>query len=700
MNELTSLTTFLLRKCTSITSLKKAQKFHALIFTSATPFSYHQPFLHNNLISMYVKCGSFFHAHQVFDKMPQRNFISYNNIISAYARDRNSGSYAVRMFSLMRDQCFLPNGATFIGLLQSASGISDWFLGLTLHCLIVKFGFLFDVRVQTALVGFYSCMGELNFASEVFGNVLVKDAYSWNCIISGHVKNNKLRDGLRLFKTMVRSGVTPTEFSYSMVLNACSRLSDYAFGRVTHAHVLVTGVPVDLPLQNALVDMYSSCGESRYAFHVFNRIQNPDLVSWNSMMAAYAESREGDKAMDLFVQLLHRATHKPDEYTFAAVISANQEYPASHHGELLHARVIVSGWDKSVYVGSPLISMYFNNGRTESAGRVFHSIPRKDLVLWTEMVSGYAKALDGEKAVNFFCNMWKEGHNIDDFVLSSALSACADLATLKQGKMLHCLAIKAGYHSEMSVCGSLIDTYAKNGSLQAAESIFSNVTDPDLKCWNAMIGGYGHHGKGEEAVKLFDEILSQGLEPDTVTYISLLSACSHSGLVAKGKYLWNSMKEKYISRGIKHYSCMVSLLSRAGLLDEAINLINESEFGEDHLELWRIVLSSSVFNKNLSMGLHAARKILKVDARDSATYTLLSNLYAALGKWEGVVEIRRRIRGMMLDKDPGLSWIETVKNLEVFSSGDQSHSRIEEVKSQLQMLQGNMTVVQQEIDYF
>ncbi|KAL9245283.1 hypothetical protein vseg_018953 [Gypsophila vaccaria] len=632
--------------------------------------------------------------------MPQRNFISYNNIISAYARDSSSGSYAVRMYAEMRDQCFLPNGATFISLLQSASAMRDWVLGLTLHCLIVKFGFLFDVRGQTALVGFYSGMGELKSADEVFGNVVAKDAYSWNCIISGHVKNSKLREALCLFGTMVRSGVMPTEFSYSMVLNACSRLGDYVFGRVTHAFVLTTGVPVDLPLQNALVDMYSSCGDSRSAFHVFSGIQKPDIVSWNSMMAGYAENGEGAKAMGLFVQLLRHGSHKPDEYTFAAVISANQEYPASHHGEPLHARVIVAGLDRSIYVGSPLISMYFNNGRTASAEQVFHSIPMKDLVLWTEMVSGYAKALDGEKAVKVFCNMWNEGHNIDDFALSSALSACADLATLKQGEMLHCLAVKSGYDSEMSVCGSLVDTYAKNGSLQAAESIFSNVTDPDLKCWNSMIGGYGHHGKGEEALKLFNEIFVHGLEPDTVTYVSLLSACSHSGLVDKGKYLWNSMKEKNISRGIKHYSCMVSLLSRAGLLEEAVDVINESEFGENHLELWRIVLGSSVSNKNLSMGLHAARKILKVDARDSATYTLLSNLYAAVGRWEGVMEIRRRIRGMMLDKDPGLSWIETLKSSEVFSSGDQSHSRIEEVKSQLQILQGNMMAIQQEVDYF
>ncbi|XP_021748507.1 pentatricopeptide repeat-containing protein At3g50420-like [Chenopodium quinoa] len=697
MNEATSLTISLLQKCTTITSLKKAQKLHALILTSSTPFTYHKPFLHNNILSMYAKCGSVFDARLVFDKMPQRNFITYNSIISAFARRLDLGSYAFRLFSQMRFQCFTPNGATFISLLQSASAARDRLHGLALHCLIVKSGQLFDVQVQTALICFFSNFGDLSSVNQVFGNVLIQDEYSWNCIISGYVKNNRMAEGLCLFRKMLRSGAIPTEFTFSMVLNACARLSDYSFGRLAHAQVILTGVYLDLPLQNALIDMYSSCGDTQSAFHLFEGIQNPDIVSWNSMMAGYAEKREGEKAMALFVQLQHHAGRKADEYTFAALISAVQECPLLYYGEALHAQVIVYGLDTSVFVGSPLISVYFGYGKVESAEGVFHTISKKDVVLWTEMISGYSKVEDSENAIKFFYNMWQQGHKIDDFSLSSALSACADLATLNQGEMLHSLAIKTGCDSEMAVCGSLINAYAKNGDLQAAKSIFAEIKYPDLKCWNSMIGGYSHHGKAEEAIKLFDEFLILGLKPDQVTFISLLSACSHCGLVERGKRLWSYMKDKGLYPRFKHYACMVSLLSRAGLLEEAVEIIHESDFGKDHLALWRTVLSSAVSNKNLSMGLLAAREILQLDAQDSATHTLLSNLYASVGSWDGVMEVRKRIRGMMLEKDPGLSWVETVKSLEVFSSGDQSHPKIEEVKAQLKILQGNM-MLRQDID--
>jgi pentatricopeptide repeat protein len=189
----------------------------------------------------------------------------------------------------------------------------------------------------------------------------------------------------------------------------------------------------------------------------------------------------------------------------------------------------------------------------------------------------------------------------------------------------------------------LIDMYVKNGDLHSAQSIFSQVSNPDLKCWNSMLGGYSHHGMAMEALQLFEEIINFGLRPDQVTFLSLLSTCNHSGLVEKGKFLWNYMKENGLSPGPKHYSCMVSLLSRAGLLDEAEEIIVGSPFREeDNLELWRILLSSCVIRGNLRVGVHAAEQVLRFDAEDSATHILLSNLYAAAGRWDGVAEMRRK----------------------------------------------------------
>jgi pentatricopeptide repeat protein len=277
------------------------------------------------------------------------------------------------------------------------------------------------------------------------------------------------------------------------------------------------------------------------------------------------------------------------------------------------------------------------------------------------MIIGHSRLGGGESAIKLFSMMCHEGYKIDSFALSGALSACADLATLNQGEMIHTQTVKRGCDAEISVCGSLVHMYAKNGDLHAARSIFSQVSNPDLKCWNSMLGGYSQHGMAEEAMIIFAKILVNGQRPDQVTFLSLLSACSHSGLVEEGKLLWSHIKKNDVIPGPKHYSCMVSLLSRAGLLDEAEELIIKSTYSKDHLELWRTLLSSCVNKRNLKIGVRAAEEILQLEPEDSATHILLSNLYAAAGRWEAVAEMRRKISGLMIEKDPGLSWIEGKK---------------------------------------
>ncbi|XP_034689393.1 pentatricopeptide repeat-containing protein At3g50420 [Vitis riparia] len=695
--EASSLTALLIQKCTTTTSLKKARQLHAIILTSTT-LSAQSPYVHNNLLSMYGRCRSLGDSQLVFDKMPQRNIVSFNALIAAYSRTPCHAIFSFKLLAQMEIEDLRPNGSTFTSLLQGSSSLEDQFIGSELHARVVKSGFLNDVRVQTSVLGMYSNCGDQESAEKVFGDIIDKDVVAWNSIIFGNLKNERIRKGLHVFGSMVRNGVIPTQYTYSMVLNACSRLGNDDCGQAIHARMIIFSTVADLPLQNALLDMYCSCGDVQTAFTIFCRIENPDLVSWNSMMAGYSKKGDGEKAIDMFVQLLRISFAEPDEHTFAAIISATGALLASDYGKPLHAQVMKAGFERSVYIGSTLVSMYFKNDETDSAQKVFSLIPEKDVVLWTEMITAHSRMGDGETAVKFFYAMRQEGHKIDSFVLSGVLSVCADLATLKQGEMIHSLTLRTGYDVEMSVCGSLVDMYAKNGNLQAAQSIFSLVKNPDLKCWNSMLGGYSHHGRAEEALKLFDEILNHNIRPDHVTFVSLLAACSHCGLVGQGKFLWNYMMEMGLLPGPKHYSCMVSLLSRAGLLEEAEETIIESPFREDYLELWRTLLSSCISNKNLRIGVHAAEQVLSLDAEDSATHTLLSNLYAAAGRWDSVAKIRRKIRGLMLEKDPGLSWIEVMNDIQVFSSGDQSHPRVDEAQHELRRLQGNM--IRSEIDEF
>ncbi|KAL6993684.1 hypothetical protein U1Q18_011796 [Sarracenia purpurea var. burkii] len=687
--EASSLASLLVQKCTAATTLRKARRLHALILTSI-PAALQSPFLNNNLLTMYARCGSLGDSRLLFDKMPHRNTVSFNALISAYSQSSRLALSSFEMFSQLDTEGLRPNGSTFTSLLHACSLLEDCMLGSTLHAQVIKFGFLGDTRVQTSLVGMYSNCGDLESAKEVFGSIIDKDAMAWNSIIIGYIKNDKIASGLHLYGCMMRCGKIPTQFTYSMVINACSRQKDHALGQVVHAQVMISGTPTDLPLQNSLLDMYCSCGDTNAAFEVFTRIDNPDLVSWNSMITGCSESGHGEDAMEMFVKLQQMTYVKPDEYTFAATISATGASLASDYGKPLHAQVIKFGYETSVYVGSTLVSMYFNNGESDSSQKVFSSIADKDVILWTGMIAGHCRMVDGENAIKFFHGMSKQGHSVDSFALSSALSACADLVTLKQGEVIHCQAVKTGCDLEMCVCGSLIDMYAKTGNLQAAESIISKVGFPDLKCWNALLGGYSHHGKAEEALKVFGEILKQNLKPDQVTFVSLLAACSHCGLVDEGKLLWDIMIKNGLRPMPRHYSCMVSLLCRAGMLEEAEEMILVSPFSGNYSDLWRTLLSACVANKDLGLGVHAAEQVLSIDPDDRSTHILLTNLYAAAGKWDNVTKMRRKIRELMLEKDPGLSWVEITNDFHLFSSGDQLHPEIGKIQGELHRLQGNM----------
>lgn len=543
---------------------------------------------------------------------------------------------------------------------------------------------------------YFEC-GAPQDANQVFDEMATRDVVAWNCVMHCSVRYGYLERALGQFCRMVRGGLAPTESTLSSVLSGCGRTGDCRRGRALHGWVVKSEeLEPDMPLQNALLDMYSSCGDLDTALRVFERIDTPDLVSWNTLIAGFSRVGDGWSAMDAFVRLKAVSFGErlvPDEYTFAAVVSAAAALPAMCSGMLLHAEVIKAGFESSVFVGNTLINMYFTNKESGSARILFDSLPEKDVIMWTEMVAGHSSLGEGELALKYFVSMLQEGYKVDSFSLSSALNSTAELAGLKQGEMLHAQVVKSGYEGNICASGSLVDMYAKNGAPQGAYFVFCTIPKPDLKCWNSMIGGYGNHGNSEMAFKLFGEMIRYGLQPDHVTYISLLSACSHCGLVEKGKFYWFCMMTDDIVPGFKHYTSMVSLLSRAGLLQEAVDLMMKSPFAKKCPELWRILLSSCVALKDLSIGVHAAEQALEQDPDDISTHILLSNLYAATGKWHIVAEIRKGIRGLMIEKEPGLSWIEVKNMVHVFSADDECHIQIDDCRNELLRIKGNMALL-------
>ncbi|XP_039135258.1 pentatricopeptide repeat-containing protein At3g50420 [Dioscorea cayenensis subsp. rotundata] len=671
-------------------NIRKARQLHAFILTSTPPCS--SPFLNNNLLLLYSKCGSFSDARKLFDRMPTRSVVSYNTMISSYSRDSRHTVAAFNLFRHLFVVGLNPNASTFSSLILAAHAFRGLSTGAAIHSLVIGSGFLNNVCVQTTLLGFYSECGRLKDVDFIFSEMVDKDVIAWNSVIFSHVKNGSVEQGLRLFSSMIGDGLLPSNCTFSTVLSACGKVGDLIKGRLVHGLVIKSECPHDLRLHNALLDMYSSCGDNGSAISVFERIEKPDLVSWNSVLAGYSDAGDGQMAMRVFVQLQEMSRYGglvPDEYTFAAVVTATAALPSICYGKAFHGQVTKAGLEDSVFVGNTLIGMYIKNDEPHSARKLFNSIQEKDIVLWTEMIVGHSRLGEGELSLRYFYYMLDGGYKADSFAFSGALNSSADLAALQLGETIHSMVVKTGYEVNFCVSGSLVDMYAKNGDLEGAHSVFQMIMKPDLKCWNSMIGGFGNHGHAMRAFELFNEMVRQGLQPDHVTYVSLLSACGHCGFVERGRFYWFCMTCDGIMPGIKHYTCMVSMLSRAGLLLETEELIMKSQF-ESSPEMWRILLSSCATFRNLDMGIRAAERALILEPEDSATYILLSNLYASVGRWDEVAKMRKKIRELMLEKEPGLSWIEIKNRTHVFSADDESHTQIDDCRNELMRLQGNL----------
>lgn len=374
-------------------------------------------------------------------------------------------------------------------------------------------------------------------------------------------------------------------------------------------------------------------------------------------------------------------------------------------GKQIHARFMLSQFHNDDVVKSSLVYMYSKFGLLDSSRLVFDSIALKNSLSWTSMISGYARVGRKVEAVKLlksmslknliswtalvsglvqsgnwidglymFIEMRSEGIDIlDPFVVSTIVGACANLASLGVGKQIHGFVIVLGYESSLFVSNALVDMYAKCSDVLAAKEIFFTMQKRDVVSWTSVIVGAAHHGLAKEALRLYDEMISASLKPNEVTFIGLIYACSHAGLVSKGRYIFNSMIKDYkICPSLHHYTCFLDLLSRSGHLREAENLIQTMPFEPDEAA-WAALLTACKAHKNTQMAIRIADHILNLKPKDTSTYILLSNTYAGASMWENVSKVRKLMGTMEFRKEPGNSCIELGKESHVFYAGETSH---------------------------
>lgn len=406
---------------------------------------------------------------------------------------------------------------------------------------------------------------------------------------------------------------------------------------------------------------------------------------------------------------------QPNCFTFSAVLKSCPLNP----GKALHSQAIKFGFDSDMYVRTGLVDVYARAGEIGSAQELFNTMPEKSLVCLTAMLTCYAKHGELDKALMLFEGMedkdvvcWnvmidgygQHGMPNDAFLLFrkmlaakvkpnevtviSVLSSCGQLGTLDSGRWIHTYMENNGIQVNVRVATALIDMYCKCGSMEDARLVFDRINDKDVIAWNSMIMGYAMHGYSQDTLQLFNEMCQTGYQPTDITFIGILSACGHAGLVSQGQDIFSSMKDAYgIEPKIEHYGCMVNLLSRAGHVEEAYELVKNMKIEADPV-LWGTLLAACRLHGKIGLGEEIAEFLVNQDLANSGTYILLSNIYAAAGNWEGVARVRSMMKDSGIQKEPGCSSIEVSNKIHEFLAGDRKHPKSKEIYMMLEEING------------
>ncbi|KAE8057326.1 hypothetical protein FH972_014027 [Carpinus fangiana] len=667
--------------------LRKGKALHAQIVKTASSTCV---YLANSLINFYAKCGHLVKARLVFEKTSDKDVVSWNCLINGYSQQGPTGSsFVMELFRRMRAENTVPKAHTFAGVFTAASSTSDIFGGRQAHALAIKTASLSDVFVGSSLLNLYCKSGLLLEARKVFDKMPERNSVSWATIISGYAMQRMAGDALELFELMRQEEEAENEFVLTSVLSALASPEFVNIGQQIHCLASRGGLLSFVSVENALVTMYAKCGSLDDALKTFEESSDKNSITWSAMITGFAQSGDSHKALNLFSHM-HLSGIKPSEFTFVGVINACSDIGTAVEGKQMHGYSLKMGYESQIYIMTALVDMYAKCGSIADARKGFDYLQEPDIVLWTSMIGGYVQNGENEGALNLYCRMQMEGIMPNELTMASVLKACSSLAALEQGKQIHADIIKHGFSLEVPIGSALSTMYAKCGSLEDGGFVFWRMPMRDVVSWNAMISGLSQNGRGHEALELFEEMQLEGTKPDYVTFVNILSACSHMGSVEGGWVYFKMMFDKFgLVPRVEHYACMVDILSRAGKLNEAKEFI-ESATVDHGMCLWRILLAACRNYRNYELGAYAGEKLMELGSQESSAYILLSSIYTSLGKWEDVERVRRMMKLRGVNKDPGCSWIDLQSITYVFVAGEQMHPQIGEIRAELRMLTKQM----------
>ncbi|XP_056169551.1 putative pentatricopeptide repeat-containing protein At3g47840 [Syzygium oleosum] len=632
----------------------------------------------NSRLKELVKLGQLSDARRMFDDMPRRDEISWTTMISGNVAAMNAGE-ALGLFLNMWVAPGLKMDPFILSLALKACGLDvNLKLGESLHGYAVKSGLKNSVFVGSTLLDMYTKTGRTELGCWVFDEMPLRNVVSWTAIITGLVRSGNCREGLSYFSKMWRSKVQCDTYTFAISLKACADLGALDQGREIHTHTVKKGFDETSFVANTLATMYNKCGKLDYGLRLFERMPTRDVVSWTTIITTYIQMRQEESAIRAFLKM-RESDASPNAYTFAAVISGCANLTKIDWGEQLHAHVLCIGLFSSLSVANSVMTMYSKCGQLTSASIVFNEMTMRDVVSWSTLIAGYSNGRCGEDAFELLSLMRREGPKPTEFALASILSVCGNMAILDSGKQLHAHVLLIGLEHTSMIQSALINMYGKCGSVKEASRIFDVATNNDVVSWTAMINGYAEHGYSHEAIDLFEKLPAVGLRPDPITYIGVLTACSHAGLVDLAFRYFDTMSVKHqIIPTKEHYGCMIDLLCRAGRLTEAENIIKIMPFKRDDV-VWSTLLRACRVHGDVDHGRRAAEHILELDPHCAGTHITLANIYSAQGRWREAADIRKTMKSKGVIKEPGWSWIKVKDRVSTFVAGDRTHLDCEEI---------------------
>ncbi|MCO5592547.1 hypothetical protein L7F22_046550 [Adiantum nelumboides] len=600
------------------------RRLHCLLFQDGF---FSDPVLSSHLIRVYAACGRLLEATQVFLQAPMASVFTWSAIISAYAK-LGQGEHALALFHEMHQANLLPDKHVILAALK---GCLD-----TLRLDHVKEPVGCEIYLrQTCLQGYY------------------------------HMERSYDRN----------EGIKPDKYTIVSMLKACSTIGALEEGKLLYAHFVESGFKSDCFVNNSLVDLFGKCGDLEEARRVFDKLPERSVVTWSAMIAGHSLHGQESEAFDAFLQMQNERK-TPDNYIYGSILRACSNVKALNKGKLIHEHIVENESELDVVIGSALVDMYVKCNSLEDARMLFDNLAHRDVVTWSTIISGYAQFGAGQEALVLFQQMLQQRGKPNGVTFMSVLKACSSLGAVYEGCLIYGLVIESRLELEKLTGNALVDMYCKCGSVQDAAAVFSSMLDKDIVTWNALIAGYALQGEYSLASLYFESMQQEGMGPDDITFLSLLSCCNHLGLVEEGRHHFLSMQRVFkIMPTVEHFNCVVDLLGRTGHLKEAGDLVQLVPFEARSPGLLSL-LSNSSCHGDPGVGKKCYDSAVILDTSNASSYVQVSNLHYEFGMVEEANKLLETKSGTAYAwKNPGKAFIEVYNKVFDLTVGDQGHSQ-------------------------